>query len=226
MQYLLHIDTSADSGLVAISAEAKVLASKTIADSRNQATSINLLIEEVLAETGITIANLSAVAVCAGPGSYTGLRIGMATAKALCYVSDMPLMAHNKLTLLAYQSLQRHSSADIYFAVLTARENEYFLAAYDREMNELEKPAHIFAEDLECKLIEKKNILIVGDITPEKHTFLLNNNSYIVSDEILDINAWASYAFNELKCNRTVNLALAEPFYLKQVYTHKSNKDS
>jgi tRNA threonylcarbamoyladenosine biosynthesis protein TsaB len=226
MQYLLHIDTSAENGLVAVTGNGAPISVRTITDSRNQAATINILIDEVLAEAGIGIVQLSAVAVCAGPGSYTGLRIGMATAKALCYVADIPLLAHNKLTLLTYQVQQMHPAHSYYMAALEARENEYFVAAYDGDMNELQGPAHFFADDLQKILNEKKNLLIIGDIDAQKYDFLLQNEPHIVADTILDINAWGPYAYEAFKCNRTVNLALAEPFYLKQVYTHNSKKDS
>ena len=137
MKYILHIDTSAEPGMAALSSEGRVLAQRQIAESRQQASLLNVLIEELFTELSLKAKDLSAVAVCAGPGSYTGLRIGMAAAKAFCYVWDLPLLAHNKLTLLAVQMAKFAPQFSAYLPCLNVRENEFFAALYDGDMNEL-----------------------------------------------------------------------------------------
>jgi tRNA threonylcarbamoyladenosine biosynthesis protein TsaB len=224
MQYLLHIDTSGDTGTIALAADGRPVAIRTNCDTRNQAAYINTMIQEVLEEAGIAIPQLSGVVICAGPGSYTGLRIGMATAKGICYVADIPLIAENKLTLLAYQALKAHPGYEQYMAVLLARENEYFSVVHNAEMELLSPPQHILTEELRKILIEYPSILIAGNVNPVKADISLPDNVYVVDNNILNIEIWAEYAFEQYKCNRTVSLATAEPFYLKQVYTHNSNK--
>src|SRR5882672_2766392 len=102
MEYLLHIDTSTDTGLLAIGCDGQLLAHSMIEESRNHAGTINNMINSLLADAHISFRQLSAVAVCAGPGSYPGLRIGLATAKVLCYALEKPLILDNKLTVLAH----------------------------------------------------------------------------------------------------------------------------
>lgn len=223
---MLHIDTSASNGVVALSASGQVVAAEPIADSRSQAAEINGLIDAVCSAAGITLRQLAGVAVCAGPGSYTGLRIGLATAKAICYIHEIPLFAHNKLALMAHQCLRGNPGYEEYTAVIPAREAEYFLAVYDKEMNERVAPVHITREDLAGERLnsEKNKCVVVSTMALAEDMDVLGG--YMVNAEILDIAQWAMYAHQQYKCNGSVNLATAEPFYLKQVYTHNSKKNN
>ncbi len=216
------IDTSADTGTVAICADGQLAASRTTEVARNHAAAINLLIEGALADAGIGMKQLSGVAVCAGPGSYTGLRIGMATAKGICYALDLPLILHNKLTILARQAYRQQGSAYLqYGAVLTAREHEYFAAFYDADFHVLEEPRH-FSEDELTKIIETAEKLYISTDVPEQFFNQPKvNNSIVVGDIAINFMLWAEYVFADFKCNSIVNLHASEPFYLKQVYTHK-----
>ena len=224
MKYFLHIDTSAESCTVALSADGIIRVHQLNTDTRAQAANINNMIASVLADEQITIAQLSGVAVCAGPGSYTGLRVSMATAKAICYVNDIPLFAQNKLTLLANQAIRQQPGHELYIPVLIAREQEYFVAAYSKDFSEKTAPLHMVEGELLELLNCNKNILVVGNMHSGILDSLTDRNIHILPVEILDLESWAKYTYNQYECNGSVNLASAEPFYLKQVYTHKSNK--
>ena len=225
MEYFLHIDTSAETCTVALSADGIPRAHQLNTDTRSQAANINRMIAEVLAEEGIALSRLSGVAVCAGPGSYTGLRVSMATAKAICYVNNIPLFAQNKLTLMAHQAINQYPEYESYIAVLIAREQEYFVAAYNRDLTEQVAPVHMPEADLPEMLNGDKNILIIGNIHQETVNSLAGSEIRILPVEILDLESWSKFTYNQFKCNESVNLASAEPFYLKQVYTHNSKKN-
>ncbi len=222
MIYLLLIDTSADTGAVAISADGLLIAARTTEVARNHAAAINLLIEGALADAGIAMSQLSGVAVCAGPGSYTGLRIGMATAKGICYALDLPLILHNKLTILARQTYRANRGGyGAYGAVLTAREHEYFAAIYDADFNALNEPGH-FSEDELTKIIGVvEKIHITADAAAQIFIQPKVNNIEVITDIEINFMQWSEYAYSDFKCNSIVNLHTSEPFYLKQVYTHK-----
>lgn len=224
MDYLLHIDTSAESCTVMLAADGIPHVHKLNTDTRNQAANINNMIAEVLAEEQIEMSALKGIAICAGPGSYTGLRIGMATAKGICYVNDIPLLAHNKLTLLANQAIKQHPGRDMYVATLVAREQEYFVAAYDAVKNEILVPQHIVESELSTIIGENKKISIIGNIEQASLDKLYLEGIHILSGQILDLEGWAEYAYEQFLRNISVNLATAEPFYLKQVYTHNVKK--
>jgi tRNA threonylcarbamoyladenosine biosynthesis protein TsaB len=220
MKYLLHIDTSVDTGTVAISGDGMLLATVINEATRNHAGSINIMINEVLAKAAISLNELSAIVVCAGPGSYTGLRIGMATAKGLCYAMDVPLIVSSRLTLLAYCAWKKHSACSQYVSLLLAREKEYFIGIYDKDFNCLLAPQHITEEQLNYLIEKKQNTHIVTDVAENVIANFINTSFYTDNNIKIDPDLWASYAFAQYKCNDIVNLSGAQPFYLKQVYTH------
>lgn len=223
MAYILHIDTSGDAGIVAISKDGVITAQLENADTRNHAASINLHIEKALQDSGITIAQLDAVAVCGGPGSYTGLRIGLATAKGICYLLDKPLMMHHKLQLLALKSIYTHKNEyEHYVSILNAREGEYYFASYNSEKDTINEPQHIMAADLETVFNQLSGkSLVCGDINEGLRAIHSTQTIDFQEDNRVDAATWAVYAKEQYDCNGFVNLANSEPFYLKQVYTHK-----
>jgi tRNA threonylcarbamoyladenosine biosynthesis protein TsaB len=222
MDYLLHIDTSGDTGTVAIAGDGIVKALRTNNEARNHAGAINGMIDDALADAGIMFPDLGGIVACGGPGSYTGLRIGVATAKGLCYALDKPLLLDNKLTLLAYQAWHvQQNTFDIYLAGITAREKEYFVAVYDNQFSCILPPQHITEDQLQEIAGDRKNIHITGNAAQSICYYLKVNN--LADEPVVAINSdqWAFYAFEQYKANNSVDLAAAEPFYLKQVYTHK-----
>ncbi len=223
MAYILHIDTSSEIGILALAKDGKLLAIREQTNARNHAATINNDIDGLLADNNIGIPDIAAFCVNGGPGSYTGLRIGLATAKGYCYATEKPLMMHNRLLMLNLAAIaDTNSNATVYMSVLQAREGEYFIAVYDKELNILCEPQHINAIDI-AKLTAtlKGKICLTGHID-EMIIDSFNGRDIIANDtKQPDFVAWAAYAFDEFNCNRIVSLANAEPFYLKQVYTHK-----
>ena len=220
MKYLLHIDTATDTGIVAISADGILIASRINAETRNHAGTINNMINAVLDEAKITLQVIDAIVVCAGPGSYTGLRIGLATAKGLCYSLNKPLLLDNRLTLLAYQHyIQGPDIPQTYISLLIAREKEYFISIYDKNFSCTLQPQHIIEKQLK-NFIEGENIQIITNASEAVINDL--NISYLKINNNININiaSWLLYAFEQYNRNNIVNLSTAEPFYLKQVYTH------
>lgn len=221
MNYLLHIDTSGDVSHIAVGGDGQLLALKQSAESRNHASSINLMIGDVLNTANITMQQLSGVVVCAGPGSYTGLRIGLSTAKGICYALGLPLIMDNKLTLLANQSVKKHGTDfGRYAVVLKAREHEYFIEIFDNTLTNIVPAKHITATELKDYLQSESNTHILTDCLSADD---IQNyvHSFVIDTEVgININDWLFFSSDEYKCNNTVNLSTAEPFYLKQVYTH------
>jgi tRNA threonylcarbamoyladenosine biosynthesis protein TsaB len=222
MKYLLHIDTSTDIGTIALSGDGEPISCLHTAETRNHAGVINNMITQLMTDAKVSLDDLSAITVCAGPGSYTGLRIGLATAKGLCYALDKPLMLDNKLTLLACGARRKFPQHAQYIALLTAREKEYFISIYDHDFNETVSPQHVTADQLP-QLAEKNRSTYMLTDAPENalSELHINNNFQIDFDTKIDLESWAFYSFEKYNCNHFVNLMIAEPFYLKQVYTHK-----
>lgn len=220
MHYLLHIDTSTDTGAAAIGGDGKLLAYRSNTETRNHAATINILINEALAAAHISLQQLNGIVVCAGPGSYTGLRIGMATAKGLCYALDIPLLLDNRLKLLAYNAHGQYNAGEQFISLLLAREKEYFVSVYDNKLNSVLEPRHIMHEELNLLIGKKEGSVLITNV-PDIVNELAISELRIIQDIQINFDLWITYAFEHYKCNRIVNLAIAEPFYLKQVFTHK-----
>ena len=221
MKYLLHIDTSSDTGILAIGADGILLKHIAHEGLRNHAASINNMINDLLNSAQISFPDLAAIAVCAGPGSYTGLRIGLATAKGLCYALDKPLIADNKLTLLANNAALLHPGYDQYVSLLIAREREYFITINNDKQECMLQPQHVLEQQLGTLI--QKNL----------RTFLITNAEKNLVEELMiaglqiettintPLSSWIDAAYQKFRCNYFANLMETEPFYLKQVYTHK-----
>jgi tRNA threonylcarbamoyladenosine biosynthesis protein TsaB len=189
---------------------------------RNHAGTINNMIADALKNVNISIANLSAVAVCEGPGSYTGLRIAMATAKGLCYAAGLPLILNDRLSLLAYSAIKNNTNAAQHIAtILTAREKEFFISIYNNDYVCEIAPIHISDEQLLTSLQGKENLHIITDVPEDTFYQLKVIFSSIDANIKLVTNSWIDYTYNQYKRQGFANLTTSVPLYLKQVYTHK-----
>ena len=221
MNYFLHIDTSAGPATVAIGLNGKLVCSTTGKSDKDQAGTINLMIQAMLHTAGISFRELSAIVVCAGPGSYTGLRVGMATAKGLCYALNIPLILHNKLTLIAYQAFVNYKNKyDLFLAILLARDKEFFISEFDCNFANTIPAHHIDEKYLEVILQKSKQICIISQCFIKEKYEEYRNEIYVHPFIDIDVAMWVYYAFEHFDCNNIVNLSTSEPFYLKQVYTH------
>jgi tRNA threonylcarbamoyladenosine biosynthesis protein TsaB len=132
MSYILNIDTATDICSIAVSQAGKMLSLVEEANN-NHASRITLMIEEALKEAKINIKDLAAVAMSNGPGSYTSLRVGTSTAKGVCYALDIPLIAVDTLTSLAYAAFGEMEEADVlYCPMIDARRMEVYMTLFEK----------------------------------------------------------------------------------------------
>ncbi|PUZ20486.1 tRNA threonylcarbamoyladenosine biosynthesis protein TsaB [Chitinophaga costaii] len=135
MATILHIDTATTVGSVCLSKDGQVLQLLENPEQREQAASITLFVQQVLKGQGMQGQELDAIAVSAGPGSYTGLRIGLATAKGLCYTWQKPLIGVSTLQLMAQGALLQQQDAEaLYCPMIDARRMEVFTAIYNARL--------------------------------------------------------------------------------------------
>jgi len=221
MAYILHIDTSSEKSIIALTQDGRVLHRQNSDNERSHAATINLTIEAVLLAEGVKLNDISAVAVIGGPGSYTGLRIGLSTAKGICYALNKPLILHNKLDLLALEKYEEYGDLyGYYLTVLPARDKEYFVCMYNNKRDVVFSSAHIEEPKL-LELMKQSNGLVTGILDKAVVDVLNNNNVKFIENDQVHLTFWANFAFESYTCNNFSNLANSEPFYLKQVYTHK-----
>lgn len=214
MIHILHIDTSGTTGLVMIARDGQPVKILYNQAERDHAGTINTMIDTALAETGLSLQDIHAIAICSGPGSYTGLRIGMATAKGLAYALDLPVIAHNKLELLA--DLQAIKKPRQYMVVLPARDGEYFVLSSAGDAT----PVHMITEDVNKSIWAIDDISIFGQIGTDIK--LPPATDYIANGSVIP-GLWAILGFNDYLNNEFKNVASLEPMYIKSVFIHKKH---
>lgn len=217
MEQILLIDTSADKCTVGLVRDGQLVMALQHTERQSQAAIINPLIEQLCTETKIKPDDLNAVAVCSGPGSYTGLRIGLAAAKGICFALSKPLIMQHKLELLAQQQIQSDNTYWQYAVLISARQDEFFYAAYDAEMNVLQAAIHGTTDSIKSLINELSvsALCVVGD-QMAKDAF----GDIVQLNTDVDFKLWATWAAGSLADKDFTDLASAEPFYMKEVFIY------
>lgn len=219
MAFILNIETATKNCSVCLAQEGKAVAVAEYAgEGYAHAEKLHVFIEETLQKAGITFKDLNAVAVSMGPGSYTGLRIGVSAAKGLCYALNIPLIAIETLELLA-RKININEGAVI--PMIDARRMEAYTAVFDKDYNKLRdtKAEIIIPESFE----EVQGIVhLVGDGSG-KCREVLTSDRFVYHDDILYPSAveMAALSFEKYKKSDTVDVAYFEPFYLKDFIAGK-----
>jgi tRNA threonylcarbamoyladenosine biosynthesis protein TsaB len=213
LEYILNIETATKNCSVALAKDGKTIVCKEIAEEGySHAERLHVFIEEIIKEAGITLNDLSAIAVSQGPGSYTGLRIGVSAAKGLCYALDVPLIAVDTLQALASQVT---ISSGLIIPMIDARRMEVYSAIFAPN---LERKREVHAEIITENSFEnlQETLYFVGDCA-EKCKSVLTEENYIFLDEIVYPSAkeMSPISFEKFKISDTVDVAYFEPYYLK-----------
>lgn len=214
MSDFLFIDTAAQTATVAITNEELVLADERLSNQKEQAAAINIMIENVLKKAEKKHRDIDCFCLCAGPGSYTGLRVGMSIAKGMAFALQKPLICFNRMQLIALSYQNAVSPNTDIAVVLQARKGEYFRALYTQTGNEKEPAEHIFEEELNKKI--RPNQVVITDY-PE---LAVNNDKIFLPPAFSpNLKAWSALASNLFQEKQFTDLAYAEPFYLKAAFT-------
>lgn len=213
MGYILNIETATKNCSVALAKEGKTIICKEIAEEGySHAERLHVFIEAIIKEAGIALKDLSAIAVSQGPGSYTGLRIGVSAAKGLCYALDIPLIAVDTLQALAAQVT---ISSGLIIPMIDARRMEVYSAIFSPT---LEKKREVLAQIIDENSFEdlQETVYFVGDCA-EKCQSVLNKDNYVFLEDIKYPSAkeMSALSYEKFKINDTVDVAYFEPYYLK-----------
>ncbi|MFT5762536.1 MAG: tRNA threonylcarbamoyladenosine biosynthesis protein TsaB [Polaribacter sp.] len=214
MAYILNIETSTKNCSVSISKNGELVAIKELNNGNySHAEVLHPFINDVLKEAKITIKELNAIAVSKGPGSYTGLRIGVSAAKGLCFSLNIPLISINTLQSLA---LSISIENGIIVPMLDARRMEVYSAVFDYENNQIrEIKAEIINETSFLSYLETSNVYFLGDGAEKCKSLITHSNAIFVDSKFPSAKEMSLLAFDKYKKNDIENVAYFEPFYLK-----------
>ena len=228
MALILGIETATSICSVALVKDGKLLAIRESEGVKEHSAALTGYIADIISETGTTFNQLDAIAVSIGPGSYTGLRIGVSSAKGLCYALDKPLIAIDTLKSLAWQALQQcfrqGKNADniLLCPMLDARRMEVYTALFDADLKVIEPVnAHVITDD-SFKTFADKEIIYFGDGAAKCTSLLNSQKNYTYFNAIsLSAKAICMLAVSELENNNFADVAYCEPFYLKDFIAGK-----
>ncbi len=217
MSYILNIDTAVETASVCLSLNDESIALNENPIQKEAAAWIQQAIKELLNNQGVSLNQLSAIAVSSGPGSYTGLRVGMATAKGLCYALKLPLITISTLQMMAVSALGEKDG--LLCPMIDARRMEVFTAMYDYELTEVMAPqALILTENSFEKVLQQKKIFFFGNGSVKFSHIATNSNA-----EFITISTNAKHlvplSYKSLKAALFADLAYSEPFYGKAFYS-------
>ena len=213
MNYILNIETATKNCSVSLAKNGETILCKEIAEQGySHAEKLHVFIEEILKETAITVQDLKAIAVSKGPGSYTGLRIGVSSAKGLCYALGIPLISIDTLQVLAKQVVVENG---LIVPMIDARRMEVYSAVFDTNHKKImEVQAEILTEESYAEITEA--IYFIGDCQEKCKTVLTKNNFHFLPEIIFpSATEMSALSYEKFTKNDFEDVAYFEPFYLK-----------
>jgi tRNA threonylcarbamoyladenosine biosynthesis protein TsaB len=217
MSLILSIETSTKICSVALHQDQKLLALAEISEGQSHSVLLTTLIQQVLQNTDNQLDNLDAIAIAKGPGSYTGLRIGTATAKGLCYVLNKPLLAVNTLEAMAFRMAKFSMNDYLFCPMIDARRMEVYCGVWGFGLNNiLPTQAKIIDNQSFKDLLDENKILFFGDGANKCQTLLqANPNAHFVSNFHPSASSVGELAYEKFSNQIVEDIAYFEPFYLK-----------
>lgn len=234
MAVILNIETATSLCSVALSVDGKVMSERETFENRSHAAKLTVFIKEILSEKRIAVSDLDAVAVGKGPGSYTGLRIGVSTAKGLCYGANLPLIAVSTLNIL-YKHVVTNSGGlvqelrsqpdTLFCPMIDARRMEVFTCIYNTQGEEVESPsARIVDQDSYHEMLSRHTLFFFGSGMEKCRSLLTGQQAVFVPDIHPHAASLALLAEDKYELREFEDIAYFEPYYLKDFIATISKK--
>lgn len=219
MPTIINIETSTEVCSVSLCKDNKVVALKENKEGLNHAKMLTLFVDELLKENNLDIKNIDAIGVSKGPGSYTGLRIGVSTAKGLCYGAQIPLIGISTLQAMSVDAINKseNTAADTWFCpMIDARRMEVFCAFYDRN-NDIQKDiaAEIIDEKSFKEILDSRKVVFFGNGAAKCKESITHENAIFIDNIQASATNMASLSNESFTNKQFEDVAYFEPFYLK-----------
>ena len=229
---VICLETATNLCSVALCDSAGIISLRESNESKSHASTLTLFIGEILKEHGIRAHDLEAVAVSKGPGSYTGLRIGVSVAKGIAYGASIPLIGI-ETTLLMFWGINDSKYIDtesevksFYCPMLDARRMEVYYSIYDSAGNKIKEiSAEIITKDTFANIPESQKIIFFGDGALKCKEVINRKNALFEANYKISASHMHKSVFQSLREKRFEDVAYFEPFYLKDFITSKPRKN-
>lgn len=223
MSLILSIETSTGVCSVALHDDATLVATAELHREQSHAAKLAVFINQVLDMADVRMADIQAVAVSAGPGSYTGLRIGTSTAKGICYAAGIPLVAPGTLEIMAAEISGANAGAASLCPMLDARRMEVYCQVFNAAGESVMPPqAKIIDENSFEELLNAGPVLFFGNGAEKCREVIRHVNARFIEGVYPKASVLGRVAFSRLKKGEIEDLARFEPFYLKDFIAKKA----
>jgi len=224
MALILNIDTSTEAANICLCKEGKKILLMENPDQKDHAAWLHVAIDKMMRDAGYGMNNLQAVAITSGPGSYTGLRVSMATAKGLCYALQIPLITENTLMVMAFAVKEKNKDDSFLFCpMIDARRMEVFTAIYNNNLEEIISPTAMVLDEnsFSAQLLTNK-ILFSGNGNKKWQNISKSPHAFFTELPLL------TEFLGILSCKKFIerqftDIIYSEPVYTKEFYTHNKN---
>lgn len=228
-KYILLLETATDSCSVALTDGTETIAEKYINQPKAHASLLAKYIEEILQENNLTIASCSAVAVSKGPGSYTGLRVGVSCAKGLCYGAEIPLISVCTLATIAQMAIDNKLYTQegdfLIIPMIDARRMEVYTANFNSKGEQLTPvEAKILDENSYSQELAAGPVLFTGNGAEKFRELVGNNPNAFFAPQQPHASGMRIIANDKLQKDEVEDIAYFEPFYLKDFVAGKPKK--
>ena len=222
MSFILNIDTAIESASICLANNGLYIAEAKNLVRNDSASWLHQAIQTLLESRNFQLSQLKAIAVSSGPGSYTGLRVGMATAKGLCYVLNIPLINISTLQMMLESAIDEET--DLYCPMIDARRMEVFTAVYDKKGNEVISPHNKILDDKSfSNLLKDQSITFFGNGSAKLGAIIKSENAIFKQVESTAAHM-AKLSFKHFANHSFANLAYCEPYYGKEFYAPTAKK--
>ena len=221
MAYILNIETSTTNCSVAIFNDLNLIEFAEVnTGDYSHSKSLHVFIDSILKKSKISPKDLSAISVSKGPGSYTGLRIGVASAKGLCFALDIPLISIETLEILS----QNVFNKGIVIPCLDARRMEVYSAVFNTKNDRIrDTKAEILTDDSFNKYLSEGKVYFIGNANKKIKEIIRHKNARFIDDLLPSSKQMGVLSFNKFNENMLEDLNNFEPFYLKDFIGTKWN---
>lgn len=230
MALILTLETSTDICSAALSKDGQLLCYRENSEGFSHAALLAVFVDEVLKEANVTANQLSAVCVSKGPGSYTGLRIGVSTAKGLCYALNIPLIAIDSLFAMCYGAKQEAKAlaGDSNFLLcpmIDARRMEVYCAFYDEALTQKEPVKAVVVDSTSFEsILEKEKVIFFGNGAAKCKEAINQPNALFLEGNYASAKNLVAPALDAFNNKQVEDIAYFEPFYLKDFVVTTSKK--
>ena len=219
MALLLNIDSAFEQCVVALSNNEEVIAHEKSIMQKDHASFLQPAIKKICESAAINLSAIDAIAVVNGPGSYTGLRVGLASAKGICYVLQKPLILLNTLDILAFALQQNVRQSDILICpMIDARRMEVFTALYNNNLNLINDYTSVILDDTFLADERTTHQIVAGGNGSSKLKTIPGFENITYSPLNYSINHVVKLALKNYELGNFASLAYSEPFYIKAAY--------